>query len=478
MSQSTSITCPSFIRPVVAASLLMVAAALFAGCGSHEVDPPGPSKIPAGKLRFLVIDDPPLAEAIEREWAAQGRSENDVIRRSAADMVEQAELGADIIVFPSAMLGELVESERILPLPDTLLADDALAFDAIFPLLRRQEICWGRNQPYALPLGSPQLVLMYRPGIFQQLDLTPPASWQEYEAVANALQANGFQVVEPLAPGWAGKLLLARAAAYAKHRSQFSVYFDYASPDMTPLIDREPFVRALTELAAAVQDPIVNETPQTAAEMVVCGECAMAVSWPSKSMSVNAAVDDSNWSEVAIAELPGSVDVYNFFNDGWEDRPPGSSGRVPLLGTSGRLAAVTSESSQRLAAFDAIGWLASTDVGIRLSPFSGETTVCRDSHVPQAAAWLPKEMGRNVASEYGELMRTVFGRPSAVCSLRIPGRERYLAALDAAVLEVVVEGVPPAKALSAAADKWRELNEELGVEKQRAAYRRSVGADR
>ena len=60
-----------------------------------------------------------------------------------------------------------------------------------------------------------------------------------------------FGTLEPLAPGWAGNVLLARAAAYAKHRDYYSTLFDKDS--LEPRIATEPFVRALTELVATRQ---------------------------------------------------------------------------------------------------------------------------------------------------------------------------------------------------------------------------------
>ena len=57
--------------------------------------------------------------------------------------------------------------------------------------------------------------------------------------------------IEPLAPGWAGLVLLARAAPYAKHRDNYSALFDIET--MEPLVAGPPFVQALEELVAAAK---------------------------------------------------------------------------------------------------------------------------------------------------------------------------------------------------------------------------------
>ena len=57
----------------------------------------------------------------------------------------------------------------------------------------------------------------------------------------------------------------------------------------------------------------------------------------------------------------------------------------------------------------------------------------------------------------------------------MPGRADYLAALDEAVQAAVRGKQTPAEALKAAAERWREINQRLGVEQQKAAYLHSLG---
>ena len=59
-------------------------------------------------------------------------------------------------------------------------------------------------------------------------------------------------------------------------------------------------------------------------------------------------------------------------------------------------------------------------------------------------------------------------------TLRIPGRDQYLLALDQAVADALA-GQDARAALETAANRWREITTQLGLEKQRAAYRRSLG---
>ena len=61
-------------------------------------------------------------------------------------------------------------------------------------------------------------------------------------------------------------------------------------------------------------------------------------------------------------------------------------------------------------------------------------------------------------------------------SVRIPARHEYLTALDRAV-EQAIAGDPAKEALTTAASQWQQITDELGRDKQKAAYSRSLGLD-
>ncbi len=83
------------------------------------------------------------------------------------------------------------------------------------------------------------------------------------------------------ARGWAGLVLLARAAAYAKERDNYTTLFDYKT--FAPTIAGPPFVRALTELVEAAKlgpaEQLEYDPAAVRAEFWK-GTTAMAISWP------------------------------------------------------------------------------------------------------------------------------------------------------------------------------------------------------
>ena len=93
----------------------------------------------------------------------------------------------------------------------------------------------------------------------EKLNRKPPQTWAEYQELAKLLsgmkqstaESPWFGTAEPLGPGWAGLVLLARAAPYAKHRDNYSTLFNIKT--MEPLLTGPPMVRALEELVAAAK---------------------------------------------------------------------------------------------------------------------------------------------------------------------------------------------------------------------------------
>ena len=158
--------------------------------------------------------------------------------------------GADAVIYPSGQLGLLAERGWIAPLPADYATNRELAWSDTFELLQVAETRWGQT-PYAVPFGSTLLTCYYRSDLFDRFHKRPPATWQEYQELAEffAKRENlpGVELpdrwsgtVEPLASGWAGRVLLARAAAYARHRDHYSTLFKIDS--MQPLIAGAPFV--------------------------------------------------------------------------------------------------------------------------------------------------------------------------------------------------------------------------------------------
>jgi multiple sugar transport system substrate-binding protein len=347
------------------------------------------------------------------------------------------------------------------------------------------------------------LTIYYRADLLKKIHRTPPKTWIEYQETARLLAAEKKSTpespwsgtLEPLAPGWAGVMLLARAAPYVKHRNNYSTWFD--SKTMEPLIAEPPVVQALTELVAAAKTNAGESMkcdPAAVRNAFWAGQCGMAISWPTARTEKNAengtsenkeekeakseektAAKESEF-EAGFVELPGSRKAYDVNNQRWEARQEDESSNVSLLGFSGRMGVVSAKSSSRDAAFTLLVWLSDAKNSPQICPLSASTTLFRKSHLEKPKLWTEKQLAPPAAKQYAESAAATLESQACV-DFRLHSGQEYLAALDEAVQDAFEGKSPPADALSQAAEKWRQITDKLGKDRQKTAYLHSLGLD-
>lgn len=494
-------------RRSLAAVLFLSSLTLCSGCTpadeskepTGEEQGEGTTALAGTQLKLLVVGDHSLAEAVRLlrgEWQGSTGAKLEVEEQTVDELLAQQALPADAVIYPAEYLGELAERDWLLPIPAEVLNDPSLAWQEIFEADKSRVAAWG-TEAYGFPLGSPVLMCCYRADVLQRLNRRPPETWAEYQdlaelladrknlgAAAPAADQPWFASAEPLAEGWAGLTLLARAAPYAKHHNHYSTLFDMQS--MEPLIAGPPFVRALDELAAAARHGAMTQWefgPQEVRQALASGQCALGLTWPAPARSQELAAGDkpdaaeskAGGLELGFSELPGSVDVYNLATKNWDKRRDGASPRVPLLGVVGRLGSISKKSPASDAAAQLLAWLSGPKWGTRVSAASSAATLYRESQLASPSDWVSFRVEEPAALQYAESVQQALSREESLMAPRIPGKRRYLAALDEAVRKVVAGEASSQDALDRAADEWRKVTAELGMESQRTAYHRDLG---
>jgi len=489
--------------PALACGLLL---ALAAGCSRPDAvktDPaePWPSDV---KLRLLVVGDPAIAAALELlqgEWNAQTGSSFSVEQAEKLDLAGARPPEADAIILPSYDVGALAERKWTVPLPKRLIEDRPTfqlgnqAKEAtlgnwvgIFSLLRGREAAWG-SEIVAVPLGSAALVCYYRADLLDRLGASPPKTWTDYHKLASLLADRGrlgkdapppnapwYGALEPLGPGWAGLDLLARAACYASHRSNYSTLFNVDT--MEPLIDGPPFVRAMRELVAVAQSGPPEQLrydPAAVRRAFWQGQCALALTWPTAAEKISP--PDGGELRVGFVELPGSSEAYNVSSRTWDRRTAEEAISVPLLSIAGRMGVVSSgsPSGSQAVAFRLLLWLSDDPRNRQVCVTSPATTLFRQSDLNSPGAWVERPVSASAAAQYAELTRKSLSGQASLFALRIPGRGAYLRSLDEAVHLAVKGEKTPEEALKSAAQKWADTTRKRGLEPQRTAYQHSLG---
>ena len=452
---------------------------LVLGCGQqsetvNDVEPKPPLRV-QGPLRVLIVDDEELGVVLEREWRASSEHAIEIDHVGASDLLasvqaDSKKLDTDIVIFPSAMLGTLAERKLLRPAPRELASEPSYRYGEIFDLVRRRETHWGA-QPYAVSFGSPTLVLLRR------ADLVPnaPETWEDLNREVARLTEGGLPdamtaLAQPLADGWAARVFLSRAAGYLYDSSKVSGVFNYAT--MEPRIASDPFVRALEEMLADCADGFSFDlTPATSLQAFVDGRAAMAITWASAIPAGDGG--DAALDSAKVSDLPRASRL----NADSGGRNATGSNSVTLFGIDGRMGAVSRAAKNAALANIFLAWATGPQDSAMISSRSAHTAPFRSSHQAVAGGWTHPRLPASAAEEYARTVQESLCRSRAFQCLRIPGYDRYLRILDEKVLQVLHRRQQVRPALDEVADRWAATTDELGVSRQIAAYRLSLGIE-
>lgn len=427
-----------------------------------------------GPLRVLVWDDPELADVIEREWEARSSSALEVRRGKSAEWLASGEkrLGADVVVFPSELLGQLAEQRMIRAIPTELIDDVAYDKLGIYDVVRRREMVWG-GKTYAVSFGSPVLTLLSRDDLIAKENV--PTTWSELSAIVKSLRSKDSSrpaLLAPSSPGWPSKLLFVRTAPYIFDRARMSTVLDFRS--LEPRIHTAPFVRALQDMAtdhSGIQQVL---TPHDVLDQFLDGRAAMAITWPSAVAEFGGEQPPTEFP-ITVSALPGSKLYFDYGDETWSDRD--ETVRVTLSGTSGRLGAISRTGRNATLASTFLGWATGPEFSEMIGSRSASTAPYRGGQQARPGRWSDPRIAPEAAVQYTAVLEGTLNQGNAWTSLRLPGRQRYFEALDVAIRDTF-EGKSKAEdALRKASVEWRKISGELGFDEQSKAYRRSLNLE-
>ncbi len=352
------------------------------------------------------------------------------------------------------------------------MKSDSFGASDILPLVRRDEITWGKDV-YAVPFGTAQFVIVYRPDRFRAGQAAaPPETWDRFSDWLDRFESPEKKIAAPMIADWAGHVLLARSSAYARKSGQVSTVFDFRT--LAPLINQPPFARALKEIASQHKNDL-ESTIESIVGDLTSGRTPVAIlHWHAIERLGDA---DSDEIQLHFARLPGSRSAFSFSEKAWSERRQGMSTRVPYVGFSGRLGSVLRGSRRQRAAWSMLLQLSASGAGTRVSASSNSTGPYRLSQLEEASAWTGRGVDASATRDYAAVYRSALTSHISMRALRLPGQNDYMAVLSQAVRDVVAESAEAQPALDAVAEEWRAIHERLGVESQIAAYSESLGID-
>jgi len=480
-----------------AALLAILGGMTFAGCrpneptsiridtpSSNEESAPKAPPPPAPPLVVAIVDDPELGKVCAREWQAEQGSPVELRLLSSAELHADVVQACDVVIAPSASLGTIVAWGLVEPLPAQWLTNPEWNADDLLLRDRTEFVTWGKDV-VAMSFGSPTFCFLYQPDIWKNAKLKPPQTWKEYaeqipllQRMSGSSDGAGPVAVEPLAPGWAAPVFLARAAPYVRHVSQSSTLF--STSDFSPRIEGAPFERALQELVRCAHQTGQPQrwlvtTPADAARGILQAEFAIAMTWPHAAWFPAGTNVPTSGPTLSILPLPGSKQYYSSRSSAWEQREDGLTAHVPFFGSSGRLGLVTNTSKHKQAAFSLLAWLTAQQRKSTIPVVSSWCFVARKSHLNDAARWLGPFARDDVTERFTKMVEQEHLEELWLTYPRFAHAARYMSVLDDAVRAAVETQEDPKKTLQDVSAAWERLTDELGREALRRSNLESLG---
>ena len=437
-------------------------------------------------LSVPVLGEPFLLHAKQFEKLTGAKF--NINRVGFPDFYQEALLGLkkgkyDVITHGSMWVADV--AEYLEPIPKVML--DSSQYRDVLPHYK-SIASWG-EVPIQVPIDGDRHYLQYRKDLlenpayraeFKKLtgrELEVPRTWPELQEIARFFHgkklANGSTISGiaevTVSDALLGNYFIKRAAPYAKHPDvKGGFYFDLET--MEPLINTPGFVAALQDFVDAQDLYPVGGQKMSFWEVIQTfgrGNVVFSDSWDDPFIEAME-VGNPLRNQVAAALSPGSRKVWNRVTNRWDSFPEVNYAPYVVYGwTSG----VAMSSQHKQAAFDFLGFYANDKnhrddllVGrFGMNPFRYSDLDV--DYWRTRAGW-----DRDVAESYVDTLEKMTNSRNRVLDLRIHRGQEYVYILSVGVYRAITGRDSPQAALDTVAERWRELTQRIGIDKQREAY--------
>lgn len=478
------------------------------GDAEKSLKSPGSRRFDGVTIRVLTFTGPQVVEALERrgpEFTRRSGAEVDVtpvpfneLYKTILDDFENKTGKYDLLVFAPQWLVDFAEPGYLEDLGTRIQATPDIEWSDIAPFFREFSASY-QDRIYTVPLDGDFQMVYYRSDLLEQAGLEPPRTWDEYLAIARALHGKNLDGAgepdfgsciskQPKAQGY--WMVLSVASAFLQsHGTEQGAFFDVDT--MKPLVANEAFIRAVEIFKKTGEYGPRNELEMDVGEireLFIAGRCALSLDWGDIG-TLAIAPGSKVVDKVGAVILPGSNQVL--------DRETGrlvpcdkvtcpyaveGVNHAPYAAFGGWSGAVNASASPEVkdAAFAFLAYMSSPtqanrDVTIGASGFNPY----RKSQFQDRKAWLAAGMSDQAASRYLGAIGVSLSSPNMVLDLRIPYNQRYQQiALDGAMARYLSGKVSARDTAAEIEKQWEAITDELGRDRQRAAYRASLGLAR
>ncbi len=437
-------------------------------------------KLTGAKINIIAVPFSDLYQKVLTDWASGTNS-------------------VDAAVFAPQWLVDYAAGGYLEDLTGRIAQDKAIQWADIAPFFRDFSSNFG-GKTYLVPFDGDFHMLYYRTDVLEKAGLKPPTTWDEYLAVAKALNGKDFN----------GDGQKGYGSCIAKKRNAQSYWFvtDFVSSmtqakgtsqgtffdtrDMKPLVDNEAFRKSLEILKETGKYGPPDELNMDVSDtrpLFVSGKCALNIDWG----DVGVLAIDPKTSKVidktGAIITPGSKQVLNWDTGKLEactkDSCPNAIDGVnhaPFAAFGGWSGGINAKADPKVkdAAYAFFSYMSQpaqsgVDVTIGATGFNPYRT----SQLSYSQAWKAGGMSETAAGFYLGAIKDSLNSPNMVLDLRIPQNQRYQqVVLDEAVARFLAGEIDEDATVKAIADGWSDLNEQIGKDDQLKFYKGTLGVQR
>jgi multiple sugar transport system substrate-binding protein len=461
------------------------------------------------EVNVLTFTGPQIAEPLQRrgpEFGALTGATINVVTVPFSDLYQ--ELLTDMatgtnsyqaFVFAPQWMGDYVTPGYLEDITDRVTADSVLQWDDIGPFFRDFSATY-QGRVYTIPLDGDFQMVYYRSDLLTQDGLEPPATWDDYLAIAaryHGQDLNGdgegdygscIAKVRAAQSYWmfwsvAGGFLQAQGTGEGS-------FFDLET--LQPLVNNEAFAAALDIYKSTNEfgppDELNLDVGDTRG-LFTSGRCALSIDWGDiGTLAIDPATSQVQ-DKVGAVILPGTTQVL--------DRATGrlvacdattcphaidGVNHAPYAAFGGWSGAINASIDQTVkdAAYDFLAYVSApeqsnVDVTIGATGFNPY----RLSQFGDTALWVEAGMSEAAAENYLGAIQASLESPNMILDIRVPLAAQYQGiVLDTALAQFLAGEITAEEAMEQIEAGWEEITEEQGRDTQSAAYLASLGVQR
>jgi multiple sugar transport system substrate-binding protein len=474
-----------------------------AGTSPAPVGTPG-TKFAGANINILTFNGPQVAEPLQRrapDWEKLTGGHVNIVAVGFQTIYDKALLDAstgtnsfDGYVFDPQWMGDFVGPGYLADLTAREKADTQLDQQDIVPFFRDYNSTYnGKN--YTIPLDGDFLMVYYRSDLLTKDGIKPPETWDDYLAIAQ--KYNGQDLNGDGTPDYGSCIAekkgaqsywwiinIAAGLLQSKGTSQ-GAFFD--TTNMNPLLGtNDAMTLALQTYAKAgtLGPPDgLNMDVGGSRGLFTTGRCALTLDWGdvgtlapgTYAQDKTGAVISPGWKQILdrstgklvpcdATTCPNAVNGVN---------------HAPFAAFGGWSGAVNakSPSTQQDAAYDFLSYMSapaqsSIDVTLGKTGFNPYRT----SQFTNSAPWLAAGLSQAATDNYLGAIKDSLSNPNFVLDLRIPQTKQYEQdVLDTAIAQYLAKQLDETGTEQAISDGWNQITNQVGKDKQLAAYVASLG---